>query len=256
MEEAREKVLRVDWDAEETDSVVETVETLHLPPSLSFALESALLQLLSPLRRKPVKVCAFLMGSPSLIVQEAAKREREGFTVAKLKVAGLSLEEAYPLVKQLQERFRLRIDVNRSWSQEESSRFFERFPPGSFDFIEEPFPKASDFRDFPHPLAIDESFPDELSLKDLEELPNLKALIYKPTLQGGLKRGRALKEWADKRGVSLVISSSFESDAGHLSIAELFCRLSLTEPAGIGTYHYLKRHTLPLLLQGAKIDCK
>lgn len=86
---------------------------------------------------------------------------------------------------------------------------------------------------------MDESFPQDLTLEELEVLPMLKALIYKPTMQGGMARCLPLYEWAEKRGVAIVLSSSFESDVGLAHIASMAKRLSLKEPIGIGTSHFL-----------------
>jgi o-succinylbenzoate synthase len=86
---------------------------------------------------------------------------------------------------------------------------------------------------------VDESFPQDLSLEELEGLPSLKALIYKPTIQGGMLGCRHLHAWAKRRGVDLVLSSSFESDLGLAHIASIAHRLSLLAPVGIGTYHHL-----------------
>lgn len=182
------------------------------------------------------------MGSPAEIFEQAALRHKEGYTSAKLKVCNLSFEEASQIIHQLKDLFRLRIDVNRAWKTEESLRFFAQFPLDTFDYVEEPFQNPNDLAQFPHPLAIDESFPQDLSLQQLESLPTLKALIYKPTIQGGLLGALSLNEWANKRGIALVLSSSFESDLGLAHVASIAKRLALVAPVGIGTYHYLKDH--------------
>lgn len=142
------------------------------------------------------------MGSPQEILHQAALREQEGFISAKLKVSNHSFQEAANLIYQLKDRFRLRIDVNRAWKTDCSLKFFAQFPLDTFDYVEEPFKNPADLALFPHPLAIDESFPSDLSLKQLESLPTLKALIYKPTIQGGISGCLPVHKWAKQKGVS------------------------------------------------------
>ncbi len=136
----------------------------------------------------------------------------------------------------------MRIHVNRACETSHTLRFFAQFPLETFDYVEEPFQNPNDLAQFPHPLAVDESFPQDLSLEQLESLPTLKALIYKPTIQGGMLHCLPLCAWAAKRGVEVVLSSSFESDLGLAHVALIAHRLSLKAPVGIGTYYFLNEH--------------
>lgn len=237
LEQKRQRILAIDWTVE---NCLQELAQLDLPPSGSFGLESALLSLLDPLPgRCVVPTSALLMGSCEEIRACAQPRQREGFTSAKLKVSQLSLREAARLIDELKGLFRLRIDVNRAWTTPESLEFFSQFPLDTFDYVEEPFQNPHDLAQFPHPLAIDESFPQDLSLEQLSSLPTLKALVYKPTIQGGMLHCLPLQKWADEQGIELVLSSSFESVIGLAHIASLGQRLGLRSPMGIGTYHYL-----------------
>jgi o-succinylbenzoate synthase len=215
---------------------------LKLYPSVEFGLESALLELEDPLPPFSATVSAFFLGKPKEILEQAKQRKAEGFTTAKLKVGHLSLEEAEGVIYQLQGDFRLRIDVNRAWDTEKSLRFFSNFSEDSFDYVEEPFQNPKDLGLFCHPLAVDESFPTDLSFEDLEKLPALKAVIYKPTIQGGLSHCFELHQWAVAKRVLLILSSCFESDVGLSSVACMARRLGIQAPLGIGTYHYMLKH--------------
>lgn len=212
---------------------------LKLLPSASFGLESALLSVLSPLPEFKVQASALLMGSLKEILEQSSLRHLEGDTCVKLKVGNLSFEESFYVINYLKDKFRLRIDVNRAWTTDDSLLFFSQFPLDTFDYVEEPFQNPHDLVRFLHPLAVDESFPDDLSLEQLETFPTLKALIYKPTIQGGMVGCIPLHEWASKRGIALILSSSFESDLGLAHIASMAHRLALSAPVGIGTYKFL-----------------
>lgn len=239
LNEKQSEIIKTEWM---TDTCLSHLAKLKLVPSLSFGLESALLSILAPLSEYSVSTSALFMGPPKEILKQANLRHQEGYTSAKLKVSNLNFDEAADVIHQLKNVFRLRVDVNRAWNTSDSLRFFAQFPLDTFDYVEEPFQDPNKLAQFPHPLAVDESFPHNLSLEQLESLPTLKNLIYKPTMQGGLLGCLPLHEWACRRGVSLVLSSSFESDLGLAHIASIAHRLSLTAPIGIGTYHYLRNY--------------
>lgn len=241
------EILKVNWAA---GTCLKELAKLELLPAVSFGLESALFSILIPLSELTVSTSALLMGSPEEIFEQAKLRYAEGYTSAKLKVSNLNFEEAACVINELKDTFRLRIDVNRAWNTPDSLLFFSQFPLDTFDYVEEPFQNPNDLAQFSHPLAVDESFPQDLSLAQLESFPTLKALIYKPTIQGGMLECLPLHEWTVKRGISLVLSSSFESDLGLAQVASLAHRLSLSAPVGIGTYHHLSDYvcSIPLLL--------
>lgn len=234
----KEELIKIEWN--DTNCLHE-IKKLDLLPSVSFGFESALLSILKPIPNHSIPTSALLMGSPKEIMQMANIRHQEGYTSAKLKISNLDFSEAAVVINQLKDKFRLRIDVNRAWPTSQSLKFFEQFPVNAFDYVEEPFQNPNDLALFPHPLAVDESFPNDLSLKQLESLPTLKALIYKPTIQGGLVGCLPLWEWSKKQGIQIVLSSSFESDLGLAHIASLAYRLSLPAAVGIGTYYYLEQ---------------
>lgn len=237
LNQKKQEILSKDWLE---GTCLGELGKLGLLPSASFGLESALFSILAPIRKFTIPVSAFFMGSPQEILEQAQLRYNEGYTSAKLKVRHLSFIEAADIIHRLKDKFRLRIDVNRAWKTLDSLQFFSQFALDAFDYVEEPFQNPNDLAKFTHPLAVDESFPHDLTLMQMESFPTLKALVYKPTLQGGTLGCLDLRQWAAKRGVSLVLSSSFESYVGHIQIANLAHRLQLSEPIGIGTYHYLK----------------
>ncbi len=233
LEEARAELEKYKWVTK-----LEDLRKLDLLPSVRFGLESALLP---PLPPGPVPLSALFMGTPQEILAQAKEREAEGYLSAKLKVSQLSFGEAHEVIEQLASRFFLRIDVNRAWNTEDSLQFFSKYPKDLFDYVEEPFKNPKELSRFTHPLAVDESFPSDLSLNDLEQLEHLKALIYKPMIQGGLKGALPLQAWCQRRGVQLVLSSSFESSVGLDHIAALARRLSPNPPpVGIGTRYFFE----------------
>ena len=232
----QDKIIKTEWKA---TNCLDNLALLKILPSALFGLESALLSIVSPLPQYEVEICSLLIGSKEEILKKAAIIYTKGVKFVKLKVSQMTFKEAFDCINQLKNKFRLRIDVNCAWETKASLLFFSQFPLDTFDYVEEPFQNPQDLTQFLHPLAIDESFPNNLSLKELELLPTLKAIVYKPTIQGGLTAGLPLYEWAHKNKISFVLSSSFESDLGLSCIASMAHRLGLVDPIGIGTYEYL-----------------
>lgn len=230
----------VQWDK---NNFVEQLATFPLFPSLSFAMESALFSILTPNFSGSLDVAALLMGnSVKEILRIAEMRKQEGFQIVKLKIGNLTPDAAFTVINELKGIFKLRIDANAQWSLSDCMRVFSQFPVDLFDYIEDPVESIAELQDFPFPIAIEEPISQGISLAVIEKIPTLQAIVYKPTVQGGYLVGRQLKQWADERGLSLVLSSSLESDVGHFHIAAMAGRLGLTAPIGIGTYHYLNHY--------------
>lgn len=235
-EKVRNQLLGIVWNKEKLTT---HLLDLHLYPSLLFALETALLELLDPISPFEGLSSALLMGSKEEILNHAALRAAEGYTSAKLKISNLTFTTAKEVIDQLKSVFKLRIDVNRAWEPNQALDFFQQFPLNAFDYVEEPFKDPRQLFRFTHPLAIDESFPHSLTFTDLEKLPTLKTVVYKPTLQGGMSNCLPLLDWARPRGIEIVLSSSFETKVGLKAISSLANRLGLTAPSGLGTSHFL-----------------
>lgn len=230
LNQKKNEIIEIDWTPQ---NCFKEMTGLNLFPSAIFGLESAILSLLSPRSTFQVNSSAFFMGSPSEILEQA--ESFQGFPTAKVKVGDLTFEEAFYVIDRLKNTFKLRVDVNRAWTTQDSLRFFSQFPLETFDYVEEPFQNPHDLGVFTHPLAVDESFPYDLAPEQLEALPMLKALIYKPTIQGGMTQCLSLYTWASQRGIDLVLGSSFESDLGLAHIARIARLLGTEVPAGIGT---------------------
>lgn len=218
-----------------------------LYPSVSFGL--------SCLTAKPhgpfsIPIAALIAGTSDEMIDHSQRALKEGFTHAKVKVGHLLLEDAERVVLSLLPHFSLRIDVNRQWETEESLSFFSRFPKDAFEFVEEPLKNSADLALFTHPFALDESLrenPDILKMP----LPWLRTLVIKPTLSG-INQAHLAK----KRGLSIVISSAYESGVGTTHLAHLAKKLqNPNSAAGLGPYHALTGDVLTekLKIKGGRL---
>lgn len=234
--------------AEAKEQLLNPLKFESLFPSVAFGIESAFIDAFGEKEETPMpRLSALLMGTPDEIRSQAQAIPRKGRPSVKLKVGNLSFEEVFQLIEELKEIFFLRIDVNRAWKIEDSLRFFAQFPRDAFDYIEEPCTDPRQLHRFSHPFAIDESFPEILSLEEIAALPACKALIYKPTLQGGIVHAAPLQKWAKEQGIDFVLSCCFESEIGLAAIARMGQILNVTAPMGLGLHTCTRRgeHTQP-----------
>ncbi|MGE5196185.1 MAG: o-succinylbenzoate synthase [Anaerolineae bacterium] len=248
----KDSILDRNWESE---SISESVASLTTLPSVSFGLESALLQLQERLTGHPIPVCGLLMGQSSEIFSQAEKLQALGFRTLKIKIASLPLAEAKNLLEDLRKRFLLRVDINRAWDLRTALRFFSDFPEDAFDYIEEPVDSPLDLCHFSHPFALDESLREwQVDLS----LPKLRALVIKPTLSGSSFLWKAFTNQATK----IILSSSFESGIGIAHIASLSAKISKeglasrsSDAVGIDTYRFLDEDLLeqPLIFEKAEL---
>ena len=214
-------------------------------PSVAFGLESAQLGIMTaPKLPLAFPINRLLSGSAKEMLLEAEGFAKRGALCLKLKLGSLGFHEAIEVVRALKGTFRLRLDLNRRWSLQQSLRFFSAFSPEDYEYVEEPCSNPSDLAYFPYPFAVDESL-RELPLEEILAYPSLKALIFKPTLQGGIRVGEVLAQAAKKHGIDLILSSAHESGVGITQIALLAHHLELTHlPLGLDTYRFLKSDLL------------
>jgi len=183
-------------------------------------------------------------------------------TTYKIKVGHISLTDAISRLKKIKKEhpnLKLRIDANRKWTLMQALQFADNFTKSDFAYLEEPvntfdellaFSKKTSF-----PVAVDESLYDQ-PIDRILKLSSLRALVIKPTLFGGMEDIEACQKIIGD--IPIVLSSSFESGMGLLSICKIASHLELTEPVGIDTYRFFKRDLLkkPLDLSKAKVPAK
>jgi o-succinylbenzoate synthase len=244
----------------EPGSVVPALATLSsiVVPSARFALESAVLGLVATRRQKSLAelLCA-QAATPTRawrelaqLVDVAAVEEHarsalgEGYTTLKLKLnTPLGFERELDALLQLRSRFgdsvRLRLDANGSFTREGFAQACRTLAALGPEFIEEPLPKGEvRLAQTLLPIALDESLsaPDSLVPAELSR-ENVRVLVLKPTLLGGICATLAFVERAQALGLDWLLSHTFEGVVGYRALTAL--ALALPEPRfahGLG-YH-------------------
>lgn len=219
-----------------TKGSLHLLSTLGLYPSVYFGVESALSDLLFPLESppSPCQKYALLFGSHEEILSRAREIHAEGYQHAKIKLGHFDPATAHHLIRQLDDQFLLRIDLNRKWDYATTMEFCSYYPKDYFTYIEEPCSRYKDLLRFPYPFAIDETLREIKNIKPYLEAKSLKALILKPTLTYPLNEYLRLSP-------EIIITSSFESPVGISQIERLIRRLELHKnPHGLDTLRYFE----------------
>jgi len=204
----------------------------HLPAARA-ALEAALLDLWSRGARVPAwkmlassasdapsprsrTVAALLTGDPEQALTQAMAARSRGVTTFKFKIGRVGalpreLAAVQALRAELGPLARLRLDANQALSVAEAREFLPRFVACDLEFIEEPCApgERAQLADLALPVALDESLAQG-------ERPRIgdRAVIVKPTLQGGVTGSFALAEVARAVGAELILSHAFEGPLG------------------------------------------
>lgn len=231
------------------------VDLKLLPPSVRFAVELAMLNLVSELRGIPAarildpgarsvcQVAALVAGSLDECVERAREVAGNGFSVVKIKVGSADPAADTRRVRAVAERLgagvAIRLDANRGWTPDQAVRFARSVMDLPIEFLEEPL---ADPRGLPSlaaetdlPIALDESIVG-MDASAIEPFDGLAALVLKPTLLGGLRAALRYASRADEIGVSTVVSATFETGVGLRGLAHLAASLpEIRMPAGLGT---------------------
>nr|NGX37825.1 o-succinylbenzoate synthase [Chlamydiota bacterium] len=125
LQKLKQRLLTTWW----TKQALHYLSNLGLYPSVYFGVESALLDLLDPiLETTPCNTYALLLGSTDEILSRSQEVYDEGFRHAKVKLGHFTLQIAHEVIDALGDRFRLRLDLNRKWSIEDTIAFCKAYP--------------------------------------------------------------------------------------------------------------------------------
>ena len=184
---------------------------------------------------------------------------RRGFQSIKVKAGGVvkkDVERVQAVLELVNNRARIHLDVNQRWNYTDALYFARAFNPRQIEYLEEPFEDAARasefFRKTGIAVALDESL---LGEKVAKIRAGVKVWVLKPTLLGGIRKALAMADEAGKRGIQIVVSSSFESGIGLFSLIHLAAALGGTCRAGIDTLKYFEKDLLkePFMIQEGKM---
>jgi o-succinylbenzoate synthase len=226
-------------------------------PAARAALESALLDLwareagvpawqLFDERDAPAELalCAWLPEGAAAAVADARRAQARGVNAFKVKLDARSVlargvESLEALRRTLGPGVQLRADVNRSATSAELEPVLGRLRALELEWLEEP---TSDRASTPLglPVALDESLQPSGSLPPFAALPEVTALVLKPTALGGIARCLELAEHARTAKRTAVASHALEGPAGYMAAAALALGLGPSPAHGLAPHAGLR----------------
>lgn len=234
-------------------------------PSVRFALEVALIDLLNNGKRKifqntfsegvlPISINGLVwMGNPEFMLQQVQAKINSGFKCIKIKIGALDFETECSILAHIrktysQEQIELRVDANGAFSAEGALRKLEALSKYQIHSIEQPVAAgkidlmAELCSKSPLPIALDEELIGVYGKNKrflLDEI-NPSYIILKPTLLGGLKETDQWISLAEELGIKWWITSALESNIGLNAICQFTAEYDNLLPQGLGTgqlYH-------------------
>ena len=244
-------------------------------PSVRCGIESALLHLDAEARGEAVvfgdspaapsvPLNGLLMGDDVAMLTRAEILIHQGYRAVKLKLGQRTLDDDIALTYRVHARIAgkatLRLDANRSWTYEQAIAFGKAVDPVGIEYIEEPLQNASRLaelgKEWQLSIALDETLV-ETQPHDLQMFEKLKAVVLKPTLLGGFRRSLELATRAKSLGLTIVVSSAFESSVSLTMLARFAAYVAPTTPCGLDTSEWFKENLFirPLLVTRGQIAC-
>jgi L-alanine-DL-glutamate epimerase-like enolase superfamily enzyme len=209
-------------------------------PAARMALETAALDLLGHQRGTSApallgaapgvgRPLAWLLGAPDAGALPAVRSaQRAGYRHFKIKLGkGGHLAGEIAAVRELRQAIgtgpRLRLDVNRSWSEAEANSACNLLEPLDIEFIEEPCSKLTRPLRTRIPVALDESLLglDAGGLGAHTSSCGAGFVVLKPMVLGGLSRCLELGRRAAALKLGVVVSHSFDGPVALAAAAAL-----------------------------------
>jgi o-succinylbenzoate synthase len=229
-------------------------------PSISFGLETALLDLASGGKRilfpssftngeKSIPINGLIwMGAFDFMRQQIIEKLEAGFDCIKLKIGAIDFKQELQLLKMIRKDFsenelELRVDANGAFKPEEALEKLKQLSDYRIHSIEQPIRQnqwqemAALCEQSPIDIALDEELIglDDAMIPEMLDAVQPQYIILKPSLVGGFKRSEYFISEAEKRNIGWWVTSALESNIGLNAIAQWTATLNNTMPQGLGT---------------------
>lgn len=216
------------------ESALEDLPSGGVPPAVTAAVESALLDLVGKVEGVPVHrllrgcgpvaaATARTIGitSPAHAAAEARRLAASGFEVVKVKAGAADPEEDVERVRVVRDaapRVRLLLDPNGAWSTRQAERLLPRFADLGVEAVEQPLPPGDPdalgalAEKSPLPVIADE---DAVSLADVRRLAGrVQGVNVKLAKCGGVRAALRIAELIEGSGTELMLGCLTASSLG------------------------------------------
>ncbi|MBI0398430.1 o-succinylbenzoate synthase [Cyclobacterium marinum] len=250
-------------------------------PSIQFALETALLDLINGGKREifqnnffngnlflPINGLVW-MGDKGFMERQIDQKLEQGFDCIKMKIGAINFDQECEILGKIRDRFSrdkitIRVDANGAFTPENALDRLTKLNEYDIHSIEQPI-KPGLFREMnklckqsPIPIALDEELIGVYGRgKRLELLESIapQYIILKPTLLGGIVATREWVELANNTSTGWWMTSALESNIGLNAIAQLTANFQVSIPQGLGTGQlYHNNVDSPLMISEGKLS--
>ena len=244
-------------------------------PSVRFALETALLDLLNGGTRKifhnpfslgkmPLPINGLIwMGDKAFMQKQIKEKLSDGYKCLKMKIGSIDFATELDIIAGIRKKYSpndlmIRLDANGAFSTSEALTKLEKLERYKIHSIEQPV-QPGQWEAYhvlcnrtPIPIALDEELiAIETSQRKAELLDFIQPqfIVIKPTLLGGIRESLEWIEMADKRKIGWWATSALESNIGLNAIAQFAAQFSGNKIHGLGTGQLYKNNfTSPLFV--------
>ena len=183
------------------------------------------------------------------IISQIEKKINAGYETFKLKIGRELFSDDLKLVESVRKYFgykiKLRLDANGKWNSKEAISNIKELSEFNIEYIEEPCTDLDTniglVRKSSIPIAVDESLQTLKQAFDVIGSSNIRFIILKPTILGGIFNSFKLIAGAEKKEKITIISSSFESGIGLSALALLASLTKHNYAHGLDTINFFEQ---------------
>ncbi len=259
LHETLQELSQVKWEIDQEGVLIQLGKLIPFElPSLRFALETAILDLLNggekkifegdfAAGRKTIPINGLIwMGQKDFMLAQIEEKFADGFDCLKMKIGAIDFRQELDLLEYIRSRFSkdeivLRVDANGAFAVEEAGVKLEQLAKYDLHSIEQPI-KAGNWSAMqqlcaatPLPIALDEELIGVKNKAGLLDAIQPQHIILKPTLLGGIVETQDWIALAEERGIGWWMTSALESNIGLNAISQFADYLGASIPQGLGT---------------------
>ena len=232
-------------------------------PSAEFAIEAAIYDLFSQANNQ--SVAQYLNDNAlDLININSINHSQSTIAIGDTKVLKVKVDEKniFSIKDRIDEALKpysydtkIRIDFNGGLDLTKAIRVCKELESYNIDYIEQPLPKEN-IEDFYElrlttsiPIALDESVTDYDSVENIINLGAADVLIVKPTITGSYDEIKKIVKLANKEGLRVVVTSSFETSIAQKYILNIISALQVSEYCGVFNIKLFEDDILPAFIK-------
>lgn len=180
-------------------------------------------------------------------LQKAEEFKQHNFSAVKIKVGNdykKEIERISELIKILGNEIKLRLDPNGCWELSDYLNYQNELQKFNIEYIEQPVNGLAELLKFAEksdlPVASDESVKNLAQLQEIIINKKIKNIVLKPVLCGGYFKSREMIMIAEGNGISVTLSSAYETNLGKEILALLASQMNSNTAHGFGNGNWFK----------------